>query len=95
MTRFDSLLLSPEEIIALVVNAKAPSRATGTHERKLGFSGTILGGKVRCLEERALGDLRNLVQLEFGDLCGDEGEKDEERGEVLHSCRGRTSRGVG
>lgn len=92
MTRLDGFLLSPKEFIILVVNAKAPSRASGAHERKLGLGGAILRSKVRCLEERIMGDLRNLVQLELGDLCGDEREEDEEGGEVLHG--GKVSRGV-
>ena len=34
--------------------------------------------------ERGSGRLRNLVELEFGDLGGDEREENEERCEVLH-----------
>ena len=92
MARLEGALLSPKEVIILVVKAETPSRASGTHERNLGLSDTILGSEVLRFEERILGDLRNLVQLELGDLCGDEGEEDEEGGEVLHG--GRVSRGV-
>jgi len=89
VAQFGSLLLSPEEVFTLVVNAEAPSRASSTHQRNLRLSNTILGSEVRGLESRILGDLRNLVQLEFGDLGGDEREEDEERCEVLHGGRGR------
>ena len=82
------VFLCPEEVFALVVNAEAPSETTSTHQRKLGLGGTILGGEVRGFENRILGDLRNLVELEFGDLGGGEGEEDEERGEVLHGGGG-------
>jgi hypothetical protein len=86
-----SLLLGPEEVFTLVVNAEAPSRATSTHQWELRLSDTILGSEVRGLESGILGNLRNLVQLEFGDLGGDEREEDEEGGEVLHSGgRGKT-----
>lgn len=88
MTWLEGLLLSPKEFITLVVNAKAPSCTAGTHERKLGLCNPILGSKVRRLQERILGDLRNLVELEFGNLCGDERKQDEEGGEVLHGGRG-------
>ena len=78
VTGLPSVLLGPEEVFALVVNAKAPSRATSTHQWKLRLSSTILGSEVRGFEDRVLGDLRNLVELEFGDLGGGEGEEDEE-----------------
>ena len=87
MTGLKGVLLSPKEIVTLVVNAEAPSRASRTHEGKLGLCDTILGSEVGLLEERILGDLRNLVQLEPGDLCGNEREEDEEGGEVLHGER--------
>jgi hypothetical protein len=44
----------------------------------LRLSDTILGSEVRGLEGRILRGLRNLVQLEFEDLGGDEREEDEE-----------------
>ena len=78
MTRLGGLFLGPEEVSILVVNAKTPSRTASTHQRKLRLSSPILGSEVRSLESRILGDLRNLVQLEFGDLSGDEREEDEE-----------------
>ena len=91
MTGLRSLLLGPEKVFSLVVNAKAPSSATSTHQWELRLSDTILGSQVRGLESRALGNLRNLVQLEFGDLGGDEGKENEERGEILHGGgRGET-----
>ena len=61
MTGVHGPFLGPKEFIALVVDMKAPSGASGTHERKLGLCDTILGSKVRCLEEGVLGNLRNLV----------------------------------
>jgi len=84
VARFGGVVLCPEEVFTLVVNAEAPSEATSTHQRKLGLGDTILGGEVRGLENRILGYLRNLVKLEFDDLSGGEGEEDEEGGEVLH-----------
>ena len=75
MAQLGSLPLSPEEVFTLVVN---------THQRNLGPGNTILGSEVRDLESGVLGDLRNLVQFEPGDLGGDEGNEDEERGEILH-----------
>lgn len=91
MTVPRSLLLSPEKVLSLVVNAKAPSSATRTHKWELRLSGTILGSQVRGLESGALGNLRNLVQLESGDLGGDEGKENEEGGEILHGGgRGET-----
>ena len=78
MAMLGGIFLGPEEVFALVVDAKAPSRAASTHQRKLRLSNTILGSEVRGLESRILGDLRNLVQFKFGDLGGGEGEENEE-----------------
>jgi hypothetical protein len=57
----ESVLLCPKEIIILVVNAKAPSIASGAEERSLGLCDTILGSEVGGLEEKVLGNFRNLV----------------------------------
>ena len=77
MTRLGGVLC-PEKVSILVVNAKTPSGAASTHQRKLRLGSPILRSEVCGLEGGVLGDLRNLVQLEFGDLCGDEGEEDEQ-----------------
>ena len=91
MTGLLSLILGPEKVLSLVVNAKTPSRATSTHQWGLRLSDTILGSEVRGLESGALGNLRNLVQLEPGNLGGGERKENEERGEVLHGGgRGET-----
>jgi hypothetical protein len=95
VTSLNNLLLSPEKVVTLVVNTETPSRAARAHERKLRLSDAILGSEVCRLEERVVGNLRNLVKFEFGNLCGDERKEDEERGEVLHGGRGGESGGVG
>jgi hypothetical protein len=92
VTGLDRLLLSPKEVIILVVNVEAPSRASSTDERNLGLCDTVLGSEVRGLKERVLRNSRNLVQLELCDLCGNEREKNEEGGKVLHG--GNVSRVV-
>ena len=84
VTRPGGIVLGPEEVFALVVDAKAPSGAASTHNRNLRLGTAILRSQVCSLENRVLRNLRNLVQLEFGDLGGGEGEEDEEGGEVLH-----------
>ena len=85
-------LRSPEEIFTLIVDVEAPSRAAGAHDWNLRLGNTILRSEVCSLEDRVLGNLRNLAQLESGDLGSDEGEEDEERGEVLHGGGRRGSR---
>ena len=85
-------LRSPEEIFTLIVDVEAPSRAAGAHDWNLRLGSTILRSEVCSLEDRILGNLRNLAQLESGDLGSDEGEEDEERGEVLHGGGRRGSR---
>jgi len=94
VTRLGSLLLGPKEVFTLIVDTEAPPGTTSTHQRRLRLSDSILGSEVRGLESGILGDLRNLVQLESGDLSSNERKEDEEGGEVLHGGRGRTGRGL-
>ena len=92
MVQLGSLLLSPEQVVTLVVDAEASSRAASTHQWKLRLGNAILGSEVRSFESGVPGDLRDLVELEFGDLGGNEREEDEERCEVLHGGGRRKAR---
>ena len=81
-----TVLLGPEAVFTLAVNAEAPPKAASTHQRKFMLGDAIFGSEVRDLESRILGNSRDLMQLEFGDLCRNEREEDEQ-GEVLHGHR--------
>ena len=58
-------------------NAEVAFRATSTHQWEFMLGNAILGSEVCDLEGRILGNARNLVQFEFGNLGGDEREEDE------------------
>ena len=84
MTRLGGPFLNPVTVFTTLGSAEVLFRATSTHQWKLMLGNAILGSEVCGLEGRIPGNARKLVQLEFGNLGGNEREEDEERGEVLH-----------